>query len=53
MEWKDDRNTFDTLQAKDVVPPVGTDLLNIPNQTECAALFKGRLYNVIVISSGK
>ena len=43
---------YDTLQAKDV-PVAGTDILDSSGGTKCAGMFKGRLYNIEVISSGR
>lgn len=52
VEWIDDPLTFDTLPAKSVVPVAGRDILDIPNGMKCAAMFKGMLYNIKIISSG-
>ena len=53
MQWLDDPLKYDVLQAKQVLPVCGIDILKVPNGMKCAAMFQGSLFNIKVISSGK
>ena len=52
VRWIDDPLTFDVLQAKQILPNCGTDILEVSNFTKCGAMFEGSLYNVEIIPSG-
>lgn len=53
VRWQDDPLAYDTMPAKDIVPPEGTDVLNVKVGTKCSAVFKGKEFGVDIVASGK
>ncbi len=54
VQWLDgcESPMYDTIQARDLVPPMEMDVLDVTEGVECQARFNQRFYRIRVIASG-
>lgn len=53
MRWQDDLLAFNTMPAKDIVPPEGGDVLSLQQGAKCWAVYKGEKFGVDIVACGK
>ena len=54
MNWLDDLDLHDVVQAKNVVPPEGEQILDVKDGTECRVSYTdGQFYRAKIVGRGK
>ena len=53
MQWRNEQDLYDTIPAKDIVPPPETERLDVVVGTKCQAQYEGAMYDVEIIARGE